>query len=266
MKIAVVTATFQRQDGTTPKILKRALDSLNVQAHQDWKLFLIGDAYPDQDEFNSYKGYLPKDKIYIENLPISVERERYPEPSHKRWCVSGITPVNVGIERALKEGYDYVALLDHDDIWYPDHLQLINIGIELTKSPFIFGRGYYKTYNQETGKDGTIGIPYVNFSPKLFKELKINENKPIELHYGIKSYACYPTMGIFLKTSVCLDCRTISIRMRDCLKEIGHATPGDGDWWLRIRQEMIEQKYKPALYIDHITCANIDEGYSKTKS
>jgi len=27
---------------------------------------------------------------------------------------------------------------------------------------------------------------------------------------------------------------------------------------------MIEQKYKPALYIDHITCVNIDEGYSKT--
>ena len=256
MKIAVVTATFQRQDGTTPKVLKRALDSLNLQAHQDWKLFLIGDAYPDQDEFNSYKNYLPENKIYTKNLPTSVERERYPEPSHKRWCVSGITPVNVGIERALEEGYDYVALLDHDDVWYPDHLSLINEGIEQTKSPFIFTRGYY----------GTIGIPSVNFSLKLFKELMINESKSIDLNYRINSYTCYPTMGTFLKTSVCLDCRVITLRMRDCLKETGHAIPGDGDWWLRIRQEMLEQKYKPALYIDHITCANIDEGYSKTKS
>ena len=52
--------------------------------------------------------------------------------------------------------------------------------------------------------------------------------------------------------------------MRDCLEETGEGYVGDADWWLRIRQEIIEQKYKPALYIDHITCANIDEGYSKT--
>jgi hypothetical protein len=29
---------------------------------------------------------------------------------------------------------------------------------------------------------------------------------------------------------------------------------------------MINKNYRPALYIDHITCVNIDEGYSKTKS
>ena len=264
MKIAVVTATFQRQDGTTPKVLKRALDSLNLQAHQDWKLFLIGDAYPDQDEFNSYKDYLPKDKIYIENLPISVERERYPKPSHERWCVSGITPVNVGIERALEEGYDYVALLDHDDIWYPDHLQLINAGIEQTKSPFVFARGYYSIFWPE--RTEIVGIPYVNFVPEKFKQLMVNLDNPFNLNYGVKAYPCYPIHGVFLKTSVCLNCRVITLRMRDCLIETGHPEPGDGDWWLRIREEMIQEKYKPALYIDHITCANIDEGYSKTKS
>ena len=266
MKIAVVTATFQRQDGTTPEVLKRALNSLNLQAHQDWKLFLIGDAYPDQDEFNSYKKYLPEDKIYIENQPISVERERYPKPSNERWCVSGITPVNIGIKRALEEGYDYVALLDHDDVWYSDHLQLINEGIEQTKSPFIFTRGYYSLVNPETNKKQTVGIPYVNFVPEKFKELTVNQDNPFRLNYGIQAFPCYPTDGIFLKTSVCLNCRVITLRMRDSLQETGHATPGDGDWWLRIREEMINKKYQPALYIDHITCVNIDEGYSKTKT
>jgi hypothetical protein len=257
MKIAVVTATYQRGDGNTPLVLTRAIESLKKQAHTDWKFFLIGDAYEDQNEFNSFSNLLPSNKIHTENLPISIEREKYP-PGKDRWHVSGITPVNIGIERALEEGYDYVALLDHDDIWYPDHLQLINEGIEKTKSPFIFTRGYYKIAN-----GSVLGIPYVNYEPSKFKKLNVNEKNPITLNYGVNSYPCLPYECIFLKTSVCLDCRIIKLRMRDCLEETGEGYVGDADWWLRIRQEMIEQKYKPALYIDHITCVNIDEGYSK---
>ena len=262
MKIAVVTATYQRGDGNTPMVLKRAIESLKSQAHTDWKFFLIGDDYENKDEFNSFSSLLPPEKIYTENLPISIEREKYP-PGQDRWHVSGITPVNTGIQRALEQGFDYIALLDHDDIWYPDHLQLINLGIEKTKSPFIFTRGYYSLVNPETNKKQTVGIPYVNFIPQKFKELRVNVDKPINLNYGINSYACLPQSEIFLKTSVCLDCRTIKLRMRDCLEETGKGYVGDADWWSRIRQEMIEQKYKPALYIDHVTCANIDEGYSK---
>ena len=262
MKIAVVTATYQRGDGNTPSVLTRAIESLKTQAHTDWKFFLIGDAYEDQNEFNSFSSLLPPEKIYTENLPVSIEREKYP-PGPDRWHVSGITPVNTGIKRALEEGFDYVALLDHDDIWYPDHLQLINKGIELTKSPFIFTRGYYTlvdTLNQKR----RLAIPYVNFLEHKFKELRIDENKAIDLNHGIRSYACFPTAEIFLKTSVCLDCRIIKLRMRDCLEETGKGFVGDADWWLRIRKEMMQGKYKPALYVDHATCANIDEGYSKT--
>jgi len=262
MKIAVVTATYQRGDGNTPLVLKRAINSLLDQVHKDWKFFLIGDAYEDQNEFDSFRSLLPKDKIYTENLPISIEREKYP-PGEDRWHVSGITPVNIGIERALEEGFDYVALLDHDDIWFSDHLSLINKGIELTGSPFIVPRGYYTTTSPD-GTNFTMGIPYIDFEPSKYKQLMINESNPINLNYGIKGYPCYPTEGIFLKTSVCINCKTIKLRMRDCLEETGIGYVGDADWWLRIREEMIKNKYKPALFIDHITCANIEEGYSKT--
>lgn len=261
MKIAVVTATYQRGDGNTPSVLTRAIESLKTQAHTDWKFFLIGDAYENQNEFKSFSSLLPPEKMYTENLPVSIEREKYP-PGRDRWHVSGITPVNTGIQRALEQGFDYVALLDHDDIWYPDHLQLINLGIEKTKSPFLFGRGYYSVNTTDKIKT-RVGIPYINYEPSKFKELRIDESKSIDLNHGIKSYACFPYPEILLKTSVCLDCRTIKLRMRDCLEETGKSYVGDADWWLRIRQEMIQGKYKPALYIDHITSANIDEGYSK---
>ncbi len=260
MKIAVVTATYQRGDGNTPLVLTRAIESLKKQAHTDWKFFLIGDAYADQNEFNSFSNLLPSNKIYTENLPVSIEREKYP-PGTNRWHVSGITPVNIGIERALEEGFDYIALLDHDDLWYPDHLQLINEGIKKTKSPFIFTRGFYEVSNGIS-----VGIPYHGYESEKFEQLRVNVDNPIKLNYGFNGYACFPYECIFLKTSVCLDCRLIKLRMRDCLEETGKSSVGDADWWLRIREEMIEGKYKPALFIDHITCANIDEGYSKTNT
>ena len=76
MKIAIVTPTFQRGDGQTPKVLQRAIQGVNDQIFQNWKFFLIGDAYEDQDEFDSFSSLLPKDKIYTENLPVSIEREK----------------------------------------------------------------------------------------------------------------------------------------------------------------------------------------------
>lgn len=257
MKIAVVTATYQRGDGNTPLVLKRAIKSLNNQSHTNWKFFLIGDAYEDKDEFNSFSTLLPSNKIYTENLPISIERKKYP-PGQDRWHVSGITPVNVGIERALSEGFDYVALLDHDDVWYTNHLELINKGIKKTKSPFIFTKGHYTIPSGQT-----IGIPDQRYDSFNFNQLYINSTTPIKIYHSILGFACYPMGSQFLKTSVCLDCRTIKLRMRDCLEETGKGDIGDADWWMRIRSEMIENKYKPALFIDHITCANIDEGYSK---
>lgn len=262
MKIAVVTATYQRGDGNTPLVLKRAINSLSKQSHTDWKFFLIGDAYENQDEFNSFSSYLPAEKIYTENLPISIEREKYP-PGMDRWHVSGITPVNTGIKRALEEGFDYVALLDHDDIWYSDHLELINKGIEITGSPMIIPRGYYSP--PPISDNIRVAIPYINYSPKKFASMRINEDQVIDIHYGIKAYPCYPQECVFLKTSVCIDCRTIELRMRDCLEEDGIGYVGDADWWIRIRKKMINKEYKPALFIDHPTCASIDEGYSKTQ-
>jgi glycosyltransferase involved in cell wall biosynthesis len=265
MKIAIVTATYKKGDGSTPSLLKRAITSVLKQSHTDWKYFIIGDAYEDQEEFNSFQEWIPSDKLYTENLPISVERETYPV-GIDRWHVSGITPVNVGIQKALEQGFDYVALLDHDDIWYADHLELINEAIEKTHSPFIFTRGNYKVYNYALEKEQIWGIPCQDFNSYLFDQMCVNQEQRINLNYGIGSYPCYVASTMFIKTSVCIDCKTITLRMRDRLAETGKGGVGDADWWSRIREKMIHGEYEPALWIDHITCANIDEGYSKSNA
>ena len=53
-KIGIVISTYQRPDGRTPELLSRCLNSVKDQKYQNYKVFLIGDKYEDNDEFNTF--------------------------------------------------------------------------------------------------------------------------------------------------------------------------------------------------------------------
>ena len=254
MKFAVITATYQRGDGTTPEILKRAIDSLKEQTYQDFKLFLIGDGYENQEEFNSFKSMLPEGKYHIENLPYSVERTKYPTPSWERWWVSGTTPINKGIELALKEGITHIVMLDHDDIFFPNHLKLLNEAINVTNSPFIFTQGNYN------------GKPFPVLNQHFIDRLKINLESFYVSKEGVKFYPCIPCEISFIKQSVCIDFSRIYFRFRDRLEETGVGGPGDADMWMRIRELILKEKLPPSIYIDSLTCSNLNEGHTRTQA
>ena len=108
MNIAITTATYQRPDGGTPEYLFRALNSIKEQHHQDFKLFLIGDNYEDNDEFESLAtSVLDPEKVYFENLPVAEERSIYTD--YNLWCCGGVNAMNTGIQRALEQGFDWIA-------------------------------------------------------------------------------------------------------------------------------------------------------------
>jgi glycosyltransferase involved in cell wall biosynthesis len=68
MKLGIVIATYQRLDGSTPSMLKRAIDSVKNQTHQDYTLIIIGDKYEDNNEFESICNDSDlKDKIVYKN-------------------------------------------------------------------------------------------------------------------------------------------------------------------------------------------------------
>lgn len=274
MKIAVLTNTYQRGDGSTPLVLKRAVESLKAQTHTDYKLFLIGDHYTDQKEFDSFKFFLPKGKYYMENLPFSPERERYKNPSKELWACGGTNAINYAIDKALEQGFQYVALLDHDDMWYPNHLELVNKAIEVTNSPFIITKGIYTNPHKHTS---TI--------PKEcdYVDLSINPNSYYHITSEIKAYPFIPIQCLFMKLSVCMDMSRISLRFRDVFHETGRIEPGDADLWNRIGKSMcsstkIEQiglkrvtkiiNHTPpqldlGIFIEEVTCSNFEEGYAQ---
>lgn len=51
MKLGIVIATYQKSDDSTPFLLKRAIESIKNQTHQDYLLIIIGDKYENNNEF-----------------------------------------------------------------------------------------------------------------------------------------------------------------------------------------------------------------------
>ena len=213
MVIAIVMATYQKKDGSTPSHVKRAIESLKNQTNQNFKLFLIGDQYDDNSEFESFRSLLPPEQLYMENRPYAVERNRY-EPGELLWNCGGVTSMNYGIDTAKAHGYQYVAFLDHDDIWFTDHLELLVRTIKLTNSPFIASHGIY------------LGAKFPNESNENFyyNRLQIDPKAHYILDPDIKVWPMIPYEASYIKSTVCVDVTRIHSRMRDTWHAVGGKT------------------------------------------
>lgn len=100
-KVSVVISTFNRKDR-----LALAIQSVIDQTYTDWELIVVDDHSPD-DTVNLLKSY--KDpRISFISLPENFGNDTRPK--------------NVGIKNATGE---FVALLDDDNTWRPDHLSAL---------------------------------------------------------------------------------------------------------------------------------------------
>ncbi len=134
MKLGILITTYQKPDGTTPSLLNRALKSIESQTHEDYIIIVVGDNYENNEELNSIcQSFNFKGNILVSNLPYAKERDRYPIGSREWWASGGVNARNQGIDICLNEGVDYICHLDHDDYWHPQHLEVINHTIEVTK-------------------------------------------------------------------------------------------------------------------------------------
>lgn len=231
MKLAIVIPTYRKIDGSTPKLLTRAIESILNQTHKDFKLIIIGDRYDIPEEFESLRFKYESDKIYFENLPVAAERDIYTDKTII-WNCAGANANNHGIDVAIKMGYEYVCHLDHDDWWYPNHLQEINDAIENLGADFIFTKAVYEK----------------RFLPA------INTNKKYLLHLPIPSGMVH--------SSMCMNFKTIPLKHRNVYLETGRIYPGDADMWDRVG-DYIKKHGLKSYYINVLTCNHEEEGFEK---
>jgi acetyltransferase-like isoleucine patch superfamily enzyme len=234
MKLGIVIATYQRPDGSTPFLLKRAIDSIKNQTHQDYILIIIGDKYEDNIEFEAIcNGFELKDKINFVNLSYAKEREKYSIGSEELWSAGGVNARNYGVDLGLSLGLTYICHLDHDDYWHPQHLELINFTIEETKDASFINTcsTYFDSY-----------LPRI----ELTNEVISSQLKP----------------GNFVHSSVCINYKTIPLKYRDVFEETGKKYASDADLWIRIR-EYINQNELKTYQISSLTCFHPTERTDK---
>lgn len=238
MKLGIIITTYQRSNGTTPEVLKRALTSIKNQTHQDFQLIIIGDKYDNNSEFEylcNFHNEL-KNKTYYENLPFAKEREKYAIGSKELWSSGGTYAYNHAIDIGLKLGLTYMCHLDHDDYWHPQHLEIINHAIEKTSDAVI-----------------------INTCSTYF-----NTHLPnIELNNCIQPSRIKP--GHIIHSSVCIDHKTLPLRYRDVYQETGKECAADADFWQR-SQEYIDKHGLKTYQITTLTCYHPTETTTFTKN
>lgn len=126
--VSVRVATFNR--GAT--LCERALASLLGQTYTNWQALVVGDACTDDTE--ERVSALGDDRIRFWNLPY---RGPYPEEGRARWYVAGSAPANAAL--AAVEG-DWIAPLDDDDEWDPDHIECLLNEAQHTRAELVYGR------------------------------------------------------------------------------------------------------------------------------
>ena len=233
MKLSILIPTYMRKDGSTPKYLTRSLDSVFNQTHQDFKIYLIGDKYENEEEVKNILSKYDSEKIFFKNLDVAKERDSYTN-KWAIWSYGGVNALNVGIDISLSEGNNYICHLDHDDYWENNHLELINKCIEETNSDWICTKSNYLN---------TVILPFTNGTGLYINHLPKSES--------------------LIHSSVCMNFKTIPLKYRDLFNETGVVgLPADAELWDRCAKYILSNNLKSTL-INIVTCNHVNEGFER---
>lgn len=142
--ISVVVATYNRA-----QILRdRVIESVLAQTYQNFELIIVGDGCTDETADMIAQVNDPRIRFY--NLD---ERSSYPEKAAHRWMVAGVPPMNRGNAEAKGK---WIAHLDDDEIFEPDHLEQLLKYAQRHNLEFVYSKvlqeqtpGIWKEVGQE---------------------------------------------------------------------------------------------------------------------
>ena len=133
-KVSVVISTYDRVE-----MLDRALESVHAQTYSDFEVIVVDDCTPDKEAVHTL---LERWSTRFEKRGVELIGARLGENSGYQ-CM----PKNRGIEMA--QG-DYIAYLDDDNTWRPNHLQVLTDAIESDLSTdMVYSRVCYHVENDE---------------------------------------------------------------------------------------------------------------------
>jgi hypothetical protein len=167
-KIAILVPTYQRKNDKSPTILKKMINMLNNQIYNgDVTLFIIGDCYENNDEFESLccearQILSPKIKVIHHNCDVHF-RNGYFRKKFNEWALGGINAVTYGLQQIYDGCYDYYFHLDDDDYWYPEYINYVIESLhKFPETGFCICKSYY--YNDELPRSPITDLYYNNYT------------------------------------------------------------------------------------------------------
>lgn len=124
-------------------LVDRTLPSIFAQSYENIEVIIVGDCCPDDTAELLTNVKEPRFRFF--NLP---ERTKYPDDPTCRWYISGLEPLNKGMELARGK---WIAYFDDDDIMTPDHVESLLRFAQQGLYEFVAG-----LYEEE--RDGDIRI------------------------------------------------------------------------------------------------------------
>lgn len=114
VKVSIITATYNRSE-----VLAHAIESVLLQTFRDWELIIIGDACTDNTEevVASFKDQ----RIRFVNRETSFGEQSGPNNDGFLLARGGL-----------------IAYLNHDDLWFPDHLERLVTFLEESKADLVY--------------------------------------------------------------------------------------------------------------------------------
>lgn len=131
--ISIITATYNRSN-----ILSYAIGSVLAQTYSNWELIVVGDCCTD--DTGAVVQSFGDPRISFVNLEKNFGEQ------------SG--PNNEGLRRA--QG-DYIAFLNHDDLWFPDHLDFTLDFLRSTGADLAIAAGFID-HGEETHRLYLSGV------------------------------------------------------------------------------------------------------------
>ena len=162
-KICVIMSSYYRKNGKTKEYLSRALRMLESQTCGNFKLFLIGDHYDNNEEFEEIcKSY--KNDIFYKNNEQHYRCYKFSD-RYTYWSIGGALALKTGIEKAIEENFDYYLHLDDDDEWIDIHIEVVLNHINhFPHADFLLTRSKYaNTFLPRTNEQNTF---YKNYIPR----------------------------------------------------------------------------------------------------
>ena len=233
MTIPIVFPTYYRPDGKSEFYIRRLLDSIYAQTHQDFVVYMIGDKYYPNEQFREIsKSY--DHRLKAINLHYAKERDKYQDPL-LLWHYGGVNAMNMGIEIAKRDKHKHICLQNHDDFYYPEYLESVNKCIAETGADFVFCKANYL---------GGIAFP----CPPVPE--------------GWEYFELYPEFGQLNIGTVCMNFAKIPLMFRDVYELTGNGSmPADGDLWERVRPYMLNAGLQ-SVFINKVLVNHEEERYA----